>query len=231
MKQICILTLQFLLFFSYKSYAQEVNCEVKQEEIKGTYTGTCLNGKANGPGKSVGIDMYEGDFKDGYPDGYGRYIWRNKNHFEGKFKKGKLDGSGEMHYITNTNQDSVVTGFWKKNKYIGLYESAYIVHTHSTKLTKVECRVTSKKGDDIYITIRQLLGSGVIIPDIVTISNISVVRGTYYTQNTSKLTNGSTTRIQDILFPFRAIFTLSNGEQTEISFFETAEYDVNIEIL
>ena len=35
------------------------------ETLKGTYTGECKKGKANGRGKAVGTDTYEGFFKTG----------------------------------------------------------------------------------------------------------------------------------------------------------------------
>src|SRR5437868_10788313 len=70
------------------------DCAVEKESLKGIYTGDCKNGKANGNGKSVGTDTYEGDFKSGLPDGRGTYVWINGNQYTGKFVKGLKEGKG-----------------------------------------------------------------------------------------------------------------------------------------
>ena len=70
-------------------------CEVKLDEIKGTYEGGCKKGKAEGSGKAVGTDTYEGEFKKGLPHGEGTYTWANGNVFRGLFKKGKKEGKGK----------------------------------------------------------------------------------------------------------------------------------------
>ena len=47
--------------FSTNVFAQ---CEVLLNDIKGTYDGNCKKGKADGFGKAVGTDTYEGEFKE-----------------------------------------------------------------------------------------------------------------------------------------------------------------------
>ena len=58
MKQLSVLVFISTFFCSISS-AQET-CKVLQTSIEGTYTGDCAGGKANGKGKSVGIDRYDG---------------------------------------------------------------------------------------------------------------------------------------------------------------------------
>ena len=94
MKQVLFLALAFL-FYTNRLSAQEKECEVKMDAIKGLYTGECAEGKATGKGKSVGTDQYEGDFKDGYPDGKGMYTWKDGYYFVGAFKKGRKEGREE----------------------------------------------------------------------------------------------------------------------------------------
>ncbi len=214
-----------ILFFSLHTniFAQETPCQVISEALKGTYTGDCIDGKANGKGIAAGKDNYDGEFKNGFPDGIGTYKWQNHEYYTGNWKKGLRQGVGEMHYIT-TKGDSTVKGFWKKDKYIGLYEKAYDVIATSSHVSKVDCSITNKKGKDINITVHQLAAF------IATISNISVLTGTYYTKSNQTLSNYSTTRIQDVTFPFRAIFYLSNGESAEILFNESGDYDVYIDM-
>ena len=75
-----------------------------------------------------------------------------------------------------------------------------------------------------------MAGAGVMNAEavIVSLSNISVLEGTYYTQSFQVLGNTGLIRLQNVSFPFKAIFYLSNGEQTEILFNEAGDYDVYI---
>ena len=223
MKQLLLLILVFS-FYTHKLSAQDKDCEIKMETIKGIYTGECADGKAHGKGKSIGTDQYDGDFKDGYPDGKGIYTWKDGHYFVGLYKKGRKEGKGEMFYESASGGDSVITGFWKKDKYFGLYEKQYEVITTSSRVTKVDCSLTDKKGEDIFITVHQLRSGGAII------NNIATIVGTYYTKNNQVMTNSTLTRVQQVTFPFRAIFNLSNGESAEILFNDKGNYDVYIDV-
>jgi len=230
MKQLFFLFL-VISFFNQKLSAQEKNCEVSMETIKGIYTGDCEDGKAKGKGKSVGTDIYEGEFKKGYPEGFGKYTWQNKNFYVGNFKKGNLEGSGEMHYVKVSEPDSIVKGFWKKNKYIGIYERPYYVQSSTSHITKVDCRLIRKNGNSISITTHPLAGTGARNPVLISVSNVSVFIGSFISQVSQDFSSGTITRLQEVVFPFRATFFLSNGDQTDIIFNEPGEYDVTIDIL
>jgi hypothetical protein len=93
--------------------------------ITGKYTGDCKDGKASGMGKAVGLDTYEGSFKNGYPEGEGVYTWSVGDYYKGSFKKGIKAGHGEMHFKRKGMEDSVVVGFWSKDTYKGRYEEPY----------------------------------------------------------------------------------------------------------
>jgi hypothetical protein len=95
------------------------------------------SGKADGQGKSVGKDSYEGEFRAGLPDGKGIYIWENKDWFEGSGKKANAKGEGTLHITGGGTKDSVVVGFWKKDKYAGRYERAYQVLSQSQTISTV----------------------------------------------------------------------------------------------
>lgn len=231
-KQIPFITLLILsCVINNNIFCQQSNCEVLLDEIKGTYSGECVKGKAFGLGKSIGTDTYEGNFKDGLPDGSGKYTWKNENYYVGNWKKGRFEGSGEMHFKTGTLQDSIITGFWKKGKYIGLYEKQFIVIASTSKINKVDCRMTDAKGEDIFITFHQNVARESISssPQVPVVSNISTILGTFYSKNSQVLTNSSITRIQQVTFPFRVILFFSNGENTEILFNEKGNYDVYID--
>ena len=88
---------QFILLFSMvlafnMVIAQNAPCAVLLDSIKGTYVGDCANGKANGEGTASGTDVYQGAFKNGLPDGNGKYTWKNGDFFYGGWKKGLKEG-------------------------------------------------------------------------------------------------------------------------------------------
>lgn len=119
---------QFILLVSFLFLIhdfQAQNCKVLLKSIGESYSGDCKKGKAHGQGMAEGIDTYTGQFKKGRPDGEGVYLWSNGDSFEGIFKKGLKEGRGKMIYKTATLKDSIVSGFWKKDVYMGLYEKPY----------------------------------------------------------------------------------------------------------
>jgi hypothetical protein len=212
------------LFFAMHGKAQE--CTVVQESLKGKYEGECVKGKADGKGKAVGSDSYDGYFKNGLPDGIGTYVWKNESYYVGSWKKGLRDGKGTMYYPTNDPQkDSIVEGFWKKDKYIGFYEKAFEVKSMTGKVNRVNVRLSDKKGDNIFITISKIGDA------IISVSDIVPLNGEFYRHNTQIMTNMSVTKIQQVTFPFRAIFTFNNGENMEIIFNEKGNYDVEVQVM
>ena len=217
--------LAFLNVTIFTARAQNADCKVLLNSIKGTYEGGCSNGKAEGKGKAAGIDIYEGDFKNGLPDGKGMYIWKDGHYFIGFYKKGNKDGSGDMYYESANGNDSVITGFWKKDKYFGEYENHCVVISNTSGITKVGCNLTDTNETNITINVHQLRSSFIPI-----IGDISIVSGTFNSRNTQTLTNSSMTTIRQVTFPFKAIFYMSNGEQTQIVFNTKGNYNVSIEL-
>ena len=199
MKQ--VLLIPILIIALTASVAAQQSCEVKLKTIQGTYTGACENGLANGQGKSVGTDEYEGTFKNGYPDGAGMYTWKDGHYFTGTFKKGNKEGAGKMYYEAASGNDSIISGFWKKDKYYGEYEEQYIVYSQTSHISRVNCTRISSKGADMSIEVHQTSGS------VAVVSGVMVKQGTYYTKNLQVLTNSSVLYIKDIEFPFRALFS------------------------
>ncbi|CAN5866555.1 hypothetical protein BH11BAC4_BH11BAC4_02610 [soil metagenome] len=222
MKQLLLFMTVFILVCP-NSYSQQT-CDVKLKDIQGVYTGNCINDKANGKGKSVGTDEYEGDFKDGYPEGKGMYTWKDGHYFIGVFKKGNKEGRGEMYYESSKGDDSVITGFWKKDKYIGEYESQFVIISQTARIGRIDCHFVDKKSKNITIEVHQTRAG------IAAITDITPITGSFYNKKTQMLTNSSVTYINDITFPFRALFNISSGDVAEITFYETGEYAVTINI-
>ena len=226
-------TLALYMLINVALNAQD--CKVSMETLQGTYTGGCEGGKANGQGKATGTDTYEGMFKNGYPEGVGTYTWANKSSFQGIFKKGLREGEGKMTYTTGGKVDSTVSGFWKKDKYVGLYEKPVVVLNTTNKINKVNCRLSKKGGDGtIMITTTQIgtqdgdnsfSGTQAAVKSI---TDVVVVKGLYIRKNNQVLVNSTIHTIQQIQFPFQAIFYYSNGEYFEVSFREQGDYDVSV---
>lgn len=96
------------------AYAQKSDCKITLPGISGSYSGDCKNGLAHGKGIAQGIDHYEGQFIKGMPSGRGIYTWVNGTYYDGEWKNGMREGKGKMVY-----GDSIVTGFWKGDKFQG----------------------------------------------------------------------------------------------------------------
>ncbi|MHC1775483.1 MAG: hypothetical protein AB9834_08730 [Lentimicrobium sp.] len=125
------------LFLVCSINAQTDSCRVLAGKISGTYTGKCLNGLANGKGKSSGEDTYTGNFKDGLPDGKGKYLFKNGDIYEGYWKSGQKDGKGKFEYTLN-GKKYTLTGYWEKDEFAG------------TTNPDISYRVTSASGINNY---------------------------------------------------------------------------------
>lgn len=221
-----------LILLSQSITAQN-NCKVLQTAIVGTYTGDCDGGKANGNGKSVGTDAYDGEFKAGYPEGTGTYTWANGSIYTGGFKKGKMDGKGQMNLKTAAGKDSLLVGFWKKDKYIGEYEFPHKVQDQSSKVVRVNISIINKgnKSGNINITSSQAVSSSTGPTNVApTITEINVISGQYISKTSSNITKTSVLRLQQMIFPFRARFIYNTGDVFEAIFNEKGDYEVTVNL-
>ena len=95
--------------------AQDQQCVVLKEEIKGKYQGDCKNGLAHWKGVAIGKDTYEGKFKKGLPNGKGTYRWSTGEVYVGSFRKGKRHGEGVYTFFVN-GKDSTFNAYWKNDE-------------------------------------------------------------------------------------------------------------------
>jgi hypothetical protein len=221
-----------LLLFSVSVFSQP--CEVDKESLKGTYSGDCKKNKAHGKGKAVGTDTYEGEFKNGIPDGEGTYTWATKNVFEGKFLKGLREGKGKMIFKREGTQDSVVEGYWKKDAYIGKNEKPYIIHNKTGSVRDVQVEFVPDPLARVKIVVTNTTGgaqtsSGATMPRF-RVDNVQVLKGHYerLTSLESHLKSTETTLIE-VIYPFRVKLNIGR-EEVEVEFFESGSYIVSIAI-
>lgn len=223
---ICVL----ILTTSCPLLAQD--CKVLDPNLAGIYTGDCKNGKAAGLGKAIGKYTYEGEFKAGLPDGKGEMTDDLGNLFKGNFKKGKREGEGTLF-----SKDSTQNGFWKNDKFIGLYEAPYKVvnktfmvssvtvtfdNPNTTNNNAIELNLESVSGGS-YSVLQGEIPKPILKESIFQkgsyLQMISVTneqkRNTYIFQNTA--------------YPADVIFKINN-EEVEVLFNEAKNYKVNVKL-
>ena len=114
---VCMTILSGFLIKESSLSAQE-ECKVLKPEISGSYAGKCKKGLADGKGKSVGKDTYEGQFNEGVPWGKGTYTWASGDVYIGEWKNGLRDGEGDFTFKLS-EKDTTVNGLWENDRYIG----------------------------------------------------------------------------------------------------------------
>jgi hypothetical protein len=228
-----------LLLFSFLSVtiiaakSQNTDCKVMPDSLKGTYEGGCKNGKADGTGKATGTDAYDGEFKSGLPDGLGKYTWKNGNYYYGEWKKGLKEGKGQLHGFEN-GTEKLITGYWKKDKYVGLNENPYKILSTTTDIGRVDVRNMNKKGSSISFTVKSLADNTTPFSansnNIAVMTDFQITRGSYNTKSNTKLPNSDVTVFRDIIFPFVATFNFGSSI-LQIEIFEEGEWDIYVPIL
>lgn len=129
-------------------------CDVLLDRINESYAGECKKGLAHGDGLAIGRDRYEGEFKKGYPDGYGVCLYENKSKYEGYWSKGLIDGKGTMYLTSPDKKDSVLTGYWKRGNYIGEYDKLHNVN-FTQNVSKVKFKYVSDKKNRVEVRLQR----------------------------------------------------------------------------
>lgn len=203
------------------------------EALKGTYEGGCKKNKATGTGTATGQDSYTGEFKNGYPDGKGKYTWKNGEWFAGQWKKGQREGEGSMHYVGKNSMDSVQTGYWKKDVYSGQYEKPYIVHYKTSEIVGLDISREKSPNSEITFVTQSTSGGATGLGgqnSKLAISTIDVLSGHYTNRSDySNMLKTNRTVLRGIAFPFRLRATMGT-EVVEIEFLEEGQYNVDIRI-
>lgn len=212
--------------------AQE--CMVSKAELKGSYTGDCRKGKADGKGKATGTDSYEGDFRAGFPEGTGVYRWSNGNEFAGGFRKGLKEGKGKLTYKRTNAGDSVIEGYWKKDIYVGKYQEPYRLINKSKLVTDVEIEYKTDPYNKITFFITNTSGGASLadgdeLPKL-KVDEIEAMTGGHgrlYVNDTHAKKTESI--LEDVRFPIRLKAKIGT-EEVEIEFIEAGTYIVTLRI-
>jgi hypothetical protein len=212
-KGIIIRIILGIVFFSgIHVSAQNSDCKVTLPNISGAYTGGCKKGLAQGKGIAQGVDRYEGQFNKGMPNGKGVYHWANGSVYEGQWLNGTRDGNGKMVFHL-ADRDSVVSGYWKNDKYIGeKYVPPYKI-MRSMGVTRYSFIKISDEGSDV--TFKIFLGGKIN-------SEIEGFNMAY--DSGSEFQLGSATGIQNVHFPLNVKITYRTW-----NLFHTAQSDIVFE--
>ncbi len=218
---------QVILFFMvtgflvHQSMAQD-NCKVLLETISSQYDGDCKKGLADGAGTAKGTDTYTGEFKKGLPEGTGTYTWANGDVYEGEFKKGLKEGQGTKRIKQSDGTIVEQKGFWKKDEYIGEYESPYEITYRSADVLSIRVTETenpTNDGNALFIEL-QHKGRTQPAPNF----GLNVINGNYQSQYLV----GNTSKILVTRFPFG--FTISyKGETVEIQIYQARSWNIRID--
>ena len=190
------------------------SCIVSVDSLKGEYTGRCRNGKANGFGTAIGVDSYTGNFKNGYPDGEGKYTWKNGTWYDGNWKEGLFDGNGTYSKIDENKSDSatLVTGFWQAGKYKSKFQKPYSITSLTNGINDASVRKIGDTKAEITITVTGTTSgaSSIYVPVLPKpkLISIELVQGLFQYRidnETSPVINRYTLR--NVTFPFYAILT------------------------
>lgn len=221
------------------SVAQD--CKVLLKPISGVYDGDCKSGKAEGRGKSSGTDYYEGEFKSGLPEGKGVYTWENKDWFDGLWRKGLREGEGVMHFTVGGSKDSSVTGFWKKDQYVGRYEKPYKILSQSQTISTVSVtELKDSRLNEIAIILSSVTGGNNTLtsqknggaPEAkIKLTGVDVTKGDYSDYSEIPYQPKATKFIlRRVVFPFIAHFR-SDTHFVEIAFYQEGNYIVDVNVL
>ncbi|SFZ93088.1 Uncharacterized conserved protein [Flaviramulus basaltis] len=195
-------------------FAQD--CKVLLKTINQSYKGDCKKGKANGEGTAKGTDTYVGTFKKGLPHGTGTYSWSNGDIYNGSWEKGKKNGKGNLIKPDAT----VISGYWKNDDYIGLYEDPFKKLDKSLNVSSYTIKSNEGKNNVVRFYIKEDQKQ-IRNPD----ANVVVHHGNYTTvTNTSNYVE-----LQNVNFPFKAkVYFGTNFIEFEI--FNAGMWDVRTDI-
>ena len=102
-----------------QKWCQSLQCRQKPETSSedDSYDGQWKDGKMEGYGKKVWKSggSYDGQWKDGKMEGTGKYVWKSGDSYNGLLKDGKKEGTGKYVWANGDEYN----GQWKDDKMEG----------------------------------------------------------------------------------------------------------------
>ena len=239
----------FLLLVSGFSIAQ--SCKVVPDSLprglikENVKTGSPMAGvRLPGP-----IPIYTGQFKEGYPDGTGKYTWKNGNWYDGEWKRGVCEGKGTLHQGGTDMAGHEFAGYWHGGVYLGAESKPYIIHFMTGRISDVN--IAKGHGSipgDIIITVYDIINSagtldagngsaqssgsskamGGIIPKQ-RLSDIQVQAGTYTNMVADESSShyNNKYKLFGVVFPIHMTLHFEN-EEVDIEIIEMGKWDIYV---
>ncbi len=105
------------------------------------------------------------------------------------------------------DKDSLLTGYWEKNEYVGTHEKPYELYYQSSEVSGVTVKRSDREGNIIFVTIGRLQSKNVVNPVI----TVSPTVGFY----NMIVPAARTANIHVAKFPFRFVLT-HEGDNVDI---------------
>ena len=172
-----IIPLVFSIFFILNINAQnssDDNCKVIGGKYKGVYNSDCKKGLAHGYGVLT--------FEEG------------KKIYEGKFKKGELNGEGVLYSIEDGEKAMLKEGVWKKNEYVGKKKVRPYRVKRVVNLPRYTVRKTGEQ-NEVYINFLKDGGRN-------NVRNLNIL-----VNNGTEINGSSIKGYNNIIFPFQCEIT------------------------
>ncbi len=232
---ISIIAVTLWCLIATPTYSQ-ADCKVLDEKINTSYTGDCKKGLAHGKGTAKGKDSYEGHFKKGQPHGKGTYTYANGSSYIGNLKEGKRHGDGRFddheggryigdwkadmkhgegkYFLKINEQDTILAGLWKEDKYLGPKpEKPYVI----TLNRGVDRTSMFRIADGNRLTVKIMQNGGVN-------DSVTDYRFTWSSGTELMISNGWAW--ENIEYPFEGRITYRTANKLK-----TATYTVTLEFI
>ncbi len=172
-----------LMLLAIQAFGQQqtTNCKVLSAKLQGSYQGECKNRLAHGEGTAQGTDTYQGTFKEGVPQGKGKYVYSDGSYYIGEFKNGLRHGEGTLHVMDKESQTTQPgkLGLWKNDEFIEeILEKKYkLIQSLNTMSTQFD------KPDENQDRVEIFLGTRSIVEGI----NVYASTGNHYVQGKNRI--------------------------------------------
>jgi len=204
----------FLFVYQMNNLYSQETCKVLIPDLVGSYTGKCKNGLAHGKGIAEGKDRYEGKFKNGVPDGNGKYTWSTGDIYEGNWENGKKEGDGKLIFKVG-GIDSVKIGIWKDDKFFRKIKPKPYTILKTEGITRNYIQ-RSSDGDKVLFA---FMMDGV--------PNQGISDFSYTSNSGSSFNLGQKFGIENIIFPFKCRILYSTISPTGATRYRV-EFEIEI---